>query len=147
VSGVAPPSTQQRGLRLFVRLHGRLLVRTRGRPSRLSPRMRALVLETVGRRSGHRRPVVLAYLPEGEDFVVLASNFGSEHPPAWWWNLQAAPDAVVHIDGRRIPVRAQELDGPRREAILVRAAERNKQWRTYVATMQRPLPVVLLSRR
>ena len=68
---------------------------------------------------------------------MLASNFGSEQPPAWWLNLQAAPDAVVHVGGRSIPVRARELEGDQREAVLVRAAERNKQWRSYLATMHR----------
>jgi deazaflavin-dependent oxidoreductase (nitroreductase family) len=83
-------------------------------------------------------------MPDGDGYLVLASNFGQERPPAWWLNLQATPSAAVQIRGRRIAVRARELDGEERTAALARAAAHNKQWRTYVTTMQRPLPVVRL---
>lgn len=86
-------------------------------------------------------------MPEGDDFVVLASNFGQEHPPAWWLNLQATPDAAVQVGGRRIPVRARELAGEERSSVLERAMSYNKQWRSYAISLQRLLPVVRLERR
>jgi deazaflavin-dependent oxidoreductase (nitroreductase family) len=130
----------------FARLHTRMLVATRGIPARVSPRVRCLVLETVGRRSGQTRRVVLAYLPDGKDFILLASNFGQEKPPTWWLNLQANPDAVVLHSGRKIPVHATELEGEERAAMLKRAGENNKQWRSYQVSMERELPVIRLTR-
>jgi len=83
-------------------------------------------------------------MPDGETFVVLASNFGQEHPPTWWLNLQATPDAAVLLGGRRVPVRARELQGEERASVLTRAIAYNKQWRAYAGMLRRPLPVVRL---
>jgi len=86
-------------------------------------------------------------MPDGDAFVVLASNFGQDGPPAWWRNLQARPDAVVHVAGRLFNVRARELTGPERDAMIARAITHNKQWRTYATTMRRTLPVIRLERQ
>jgi len=137
-------AARQRFYRGFARAHNALLRRTRGRPEHLGWRLRCLVLETTGRRSGLPRRVVLLYMPDGDGFVVLASNFGGERPPAWWVNLRASPAAVVECRGRRIPVRARELAGDERAVTLARAKAYNKQWRGYAASLQRPLPVVRL---
>ncbi|MDE3085667.1 MAG: nitroreductase family deazaflavin-dependent oxidoreductase [Acidobacteriota bacterium] len=131
----------------FARVHSRLLRSTRGRPSRLTPRLRCLVLETIGRRSHRRRQTVLLYMPTGGGFVVLASNFGREHPPAWWLNLEATPEAAVLLAGRRVEVRARELQGEERAAALREAVAYNRQWRGYARTLHRHLPVVRLEQR
>lgn len=130
----------------FARLHSWLVIRTGGRPVHLTPRLRCLVLQTIGRRSNQPRQVVLLYMPEGDDFVVLASNFGQEHPPAWWLNLQVTPNATVKVGGRRISVRARELLGDERDSVLDRAMSYNKQWHSYATSLQRKLPVVRLER-
>jgi deazaflavin-dependent oxidoreductase (nitroreductase family) len=144
VTGVDTVARRQRLYKMFVGVHARLMLRTGGRPGYVSPGQRCLVLETRGRRSNQRRRVPLLYMPDGDGYVVLASNFGREQPPAWWLNLQSTPSAAVQISGRRIAVRARELDGDERTHALARAAAHNKQWRAYAATMQRPLPVVRL---
>lgn len=132
--------------RSFARAHNTLLIRTHGRPSHLTPRLRALVLVTLGRVSGVERPATLAYLPEGDDFIVVASNFGSEQPPAWWRNLEAQPGAHVFVNGKRIEVHARALEGADRDRVLARAVQHNKQWRSYVAETAREIPIVLLER-
>jgi deazaflavin-dependent oxidoreductase (nitroreductase family) len=138
---------RRRWYQRFARVHSQLVLRTGGRPVHLSLRLRCLVLETRGRRSNQMRRVPLLYMPDGDAFVVIASNFGQEHPPAWWLNLCAEPDATVQLGGRRIAVRARELEGEEREATLQRAAAYNKQWRSYVTNVARKLPVVRLERR
>jgi deazaflavin-dependent oxidoreductase (nitroreductase family) len=105
------------------------------------------VLETRGRRSGQQRSVVLLYMPDGDGYVVIASNYGGERPPAWWMNMSADPDAVVHVSGRSVPVRGRALAGAERDAMLVRAASYNSQWRGYIRTVQRELPVIRLEPR
>lgn len=146
VAAVTTDSLQVRGFRAFARQHTRLLVRTRGRPSWSGPRLRFLVLETRGRRSGQPRSIVLLYMPDGADFVVIASNYGGERPPAWWLNLSADPGAVVQVSGRSVPVRARALAGAERDAMLARAVAYNRQWRGYARTVQRELPIVRLER-
>ena len=136
---------QVRFFRAFAARHTRLLVRTRGRPSWSGPRLRFLVLETHGRRSGRPRSVVLLFMPDGEGYIVIASNYGGERAPAWWLNLTTAPDAVVHVSGRSVPVRARLLEGDERDAMLVRAVSYNRQWHGWrTAAVRRELPIVRL---
>ena len=146
VTAMSADTLQVRFFRAFAKRHTRLLVRTRGRPSWSGPRLRFLVLETRGRHSGLRRSVVLLYMPDGDGFVVIASNYGGERPPAWWMNLTTDPAAVVHVSGRSVPVRARALSGDERAAMLPRAAAYNGQWRGYLRTVQRELPIVRLER-
>jgi len=129
---------------MFARAHGWFLLRTKGRPGYMTPRLRCFVLVTTGRRSKQRRRVPLLYMPDEGGFIVMASNFGQEHPPAWWLNLQATPDAAVQLQGREIAVRARELEGNERTSVLARAIAYNKQWRGYATKLHRTLPVVRL---
>ena len=147
VTQVGLAARRERFYRAFGKLHTRLLVRTNGRPEHLTPRLRCLVLETVGRKSGRPHRVALGYMPDGDNFIVLASNFGQDRPPAWWQNLQIRPDATVHVAGRSVAVRARELAGPERDDMISWAMSLNKQWRLYATTMRRRLPVIRLERQ
>jgi deazaflavin-dependent oxidoreductase (nitroreductase family) len=86
-------------------------------------------------------------MPEEGGFLVLASNFGQERPPSWFHNVAAHPDVHVVVDGSRTAVRAAVLDGADREAILPVVAAYSSQWRRYLATVDRQIPILRLSRR
>jgi F420H(2)-dependent quinone reductase len=141
VSGVAvrTPAVTRRA----TAAHGALLRRVRHGLLRRWFGMPLLVLETAGRRSGERRSATLAYLPDGEDLVVVAANAGAERPPAWWLNLRAAGWGVADLGSRRVRVTALEVHG----------AERDRLWRRIAAVApldryqrrtDRALPVVVL---
>jgi deazaflavin-dependent oxidoreductase (nitroreductase family) len=130
------------------RLHGAAMIRSKGRTRRPSRHgYTFLVLETVGAKTGAVRQATLLYLQHGDDFIVLASNFGQEHPPAWYFNLQAQPDAHVLHDGRRMAVRAAVVHGADRAALIPVMAAYNSQWRGYFKNVERALPVVRLTPR
>ena len=78
------------------------------------PGLPSLLITTTGRRSGEPRSNPLLYAPDGEAFVVLGSNWGQRHHPAWTANLLAHPDATVTVDGQRITVRARLVTGAER---------------------------------
>lgn len=73
------------------------------------------VVTTTGSRSGLPRETPLLCITHGNDFLVIGSNFGQTHHPAWSMNLIKKPEGVVSIGGRRIPVTATLLDGPERD--------------------------------
>src|SRR4051794_16744341 len=54
-------------------------------------------LRTIGRRSGRERVAILGYFEDGADLVTMAMNGWADPEPNWWLNLQANPDAVVHL--------------------------------------------------
>lgn len=82
-----------------------------------------LVLTVPGRRSGQPRTTPLAYVPDGDDYLVVGSNWGRADHPAWTANLLAAPTAVVEERGRRTVVRPQLLAGPDRQRAWQRVTE------------------------
>lgn len=60
---------------------------TRGR-LKLSANLPMVVLTSVGARSGEHREVPLAYFTDGDDVVLIASNYGGTRHPAWYHNLR-----------------------------------------------------------
>jgi len=130
----------------FAKVHGAVLIRTKGRSRRRNKHgYTFLVLETLGARSGASRQVPLLYLRRGDSFVVLASNFGQERPPAWFLNLLAHPEAHVLIGGQRTSVHARVLEGDERAALVPIVRGYNAQWNEYFDTVQREIPMVLLT--
>ena len=97
-------------------LDRRILVRTAGRYTVLGPIGAPVVLVTTrGRKSGQPRLSPLLYVHGGDTLYVIGSNFGWSHHPAWTANLLADPEAVVTLDGRRIPVQATLVEDPARK--------------------------------
>ena len=52
---------------------------------------------TIGRRSGNKRGVILAYFDDGPNLITMAMNGWGAPEPAWWLNLQATPEAEVQL--------------------------------------------------
>ena len=80
--------------------------------------MPLMLLTTTGRRTGEPRVTPVTYAEDCGDLLVIGSNWGQEHHPAWALNLRANPDAAAEIHGRRIDVRARVLEGAERDAAL-----------------------------
>lgn len=70
-----------------------------------------MVLHTTGAKSGKARSNPLLYARDGDDFIVVGTNFGQPKHPAWTANLRAHPDAAVEVAGVTLPVRAQLIEG------------------------------------
>jgi deazaflavin-dependent oxidoreductase (nitroreductase family) len=83
-----------------------------------------LLLTTTGRKSGQPRTVTLLYGSWDDEIVLVGSNFGQAHHPAWALNLQANPDAVVQVGAQRQRVRARMVTDP---------AEREDIWAHMIA--------------
>jgi deazaflavin-dependent oxidoreductase (nitroreductase family) len=80
-------------------------------------------LSTVGRRSGKARVAIIGYFEDGPNLVTLAMNGWGDGEPAWWLNLQAAPDTTVDLaDGPRA-VRARAAAGEERERLWKRFSD------------------------
>ena len=64
---------------------------------RLGGGVRAALLTTTGRKTGRSRTVPVAYFRDGADYVFVASNNGSERPPAWLLNATVKPEVQLQI--------------------------------------------------
>jgi deazaflavin-dependent oxidoreductase (nitroreductase family) len=106
--------------------------------------MEVLQLITRGRRSGAARTAALQFLPAGEAQVVIGSNAGDEHHPAWWLNLLADPMARVAVRGRSHAVRAREAVDRERRELLERFIAIDDAYAEYERRTTRRIPVVVL---
>jgi deazaflavin-dependent oxidoreductase (nitroreductase family) len=96
------------GIHLLTRLDKWLFPRFHGRLVSAGPPILPLVqLTTIGRLSGRPRSTPLVYLTDGEDLVVVGSNWGQAHHPAWTSNLLAQPRAIIEINGHQCAVMAR----------------------------------------
>ena len=62
-----------------------------------------LFLTTTGAKSGQPRTLPLLFIRDQKDpssFALIASNWGQEHYPAWYFNLKANPNATCSINGQ-----------------------------------------------
>jgi F420H(2)-dependent quinone reductase len=108
----------------------------------------ALHLTTIGRTSGQERRVIVGYLEDGPNLVVLAMNGWDEGHPAWWLNLETHPDAVIRLAGQAPrPVRARAATGSERERLWQRWAAVDHDLDAFAARRQVETPVVVFEPR
>jgi deazaflavin-dependent oxidoreductase (nitroreductase family) len=124
----------------------RVLIRSNGRRTLLGPiGAPTLLLETIGRKSGQPRVSPLLFARDGSAVIVVGSNFGQEHHPAWTGNLIAHPEAVILIGGQRIPVRATLLEGEDAEAAYQKMVEVASTYAAYRGRTDRQIRVFRLT--
>jgi deazaflavin-dependent oxidoreductase (nitroreductase family) len=105
----------------------------------------SLVLISTGAKSGQPRETPLIYLPDGERIVLMASNVGMPHHPAWYHNLRANPVAQVAVGGRTMSYRAREAAGAEREQLWRRAVALYPGYAVYQGRAEgRTIPVLVL---
>ncbi len=104
----------------------------------------ALLLTTMGRRSGRQRTVVLQYFRDGDSMVVAAANDGGRAHPGWYFNLLTEPTAVVEIRGKAMRMRAEELHGDEADAWWDRILKRDRNYERYAVATARTIPIMRL---
>jgi deazaflavin-dependent oxidoreductase (nitroreductase family) len=135
-------------IRTLTPLDRRILLRSGGRRTVLGPiGAPTLLLETVGRRTGLPRvtPLLFARDDDGESVVVVGSNFGQRHHPAWTSNLIASPHALVRVRGTDVPVTATLLAGDEAERAYRRMIEITSVYAAYRTRTDRRIRVFRLT--
>jgi deazaflavin-dependent oxidoreductase (nitroreductase family) len=105
--------------RVLHHLDGPVLRRSAGRHS-VSAALTGLPiieLTTVGARSGESRTLPLVGVPDGDRLVLVASNYGKQQNPAWYYNLKANPRCNAAFRGQRHEMLAYEAQGEERQRL------------------------------
>ena len=108
--------------------------------------MDALVLTTVGRKSGLERSNPVGWFP-GLDgsWLIVASAGGAARNPAWYYNIAAHPDQVqIEVEGRKVAVAAEQLHGAEREEAWQQITTAAPRFGGYERKTDRELPVIRL---
>jgi deazaflavin-dependent oxidoreductase (nitroreductase family) len=105
-----------------------------------------LLLTTTGSRSGEPRTNALIYGRSGDDYLVVASNGGSDKPPAWYVNLQRDPEVAVQVLGDRFRARARTATPEEKPAMWREMTSHWPDYDDYQRRTDRAIPVVVLER-
>lgn len=99
------------------------IMKATGGRVRLNLAVPIVVLVSTGARSKQRREIPLAYFTDGDDVVLIASNYGSTRHPAWYHNLRANPDCELRIGNSGGRFVAREAEGADRDRLYALAVE------------------------
>src|SRR4029079_16421714 len=102
-----------------------------------------LLLTTTGRRSGEPRTTPLIYGTSERDFVIVASNGGSDEPPGWYANLEAEPEAEVQVLDATFPAQARMATADERPRLCEEMLGHWPHYAEYQEQTDREIPVVV----
>jgi deazaflavin-dependent oxidoreductase (nitroreductase family) len=131
-----------------LRLHELLYKGTDGRIGHRMIGVPTLLLRTTGRRSGVTRTNGLVYARDGVDYLVVASNGGTDRDPAWLYNLRANPDVEVQIGRQRHKATSRALvpsDPDYKRLWKVVNENNNDRYTAYQKQTSRPIPIVVVT--
>ena len=130
--------------RTFGKLHTWVYRVSGGRFGHAAGQLTNLLLTTTGRRSVAERTVPLAYIVDGANYVVVASNGGADRHPAWWLNLRHEPRGGVQVGSLTLPVMARLATPAERARLWPVLKTGNPFYARYERITAREIPVVIL---
>jgi deazaflavin-dependent oxidoreductase (nitroreductase family) len=95
------------------------------------PLIPLLLLTHRGAKSGRIYTTPLVYFTDGDDAVVIASNYGQERHPAWLANVRANPDVELRARGRGGRYRARVAEGAERDRLFGLAKRLTRAYANY----------------
>jgi deazaflavin-dependent oxidoreductase (nitroreductase family) len=107
----------------------------------------AVVLTTVGAKTGKEHSHVLGGFPDGKEaWLVIASAGGAPSHPAWFFNLAKNPDRVwLHVGNRKLKVDVESLQGEARDKAYEKVVAVAKNYSGYRTKTDREIPVLRLT--
>ena len=105
-----------------------------------------VTLTTTGARSGKRRSIPLIAIPDGDNVIFIASNWGQERHPAWYYNMRANPSVHISYKGWEREYIAHEAVGAERDRCWNLAIRAYPGYAVYAQRAQkRTIPVMVFS--
>jgi deazaflavin-dependent oxidoreductase (nitroreductase family) len=118
-----------------------------GRVGGMFENMPLLLLHHTGAKSGTTYVNPLAYMRDGDRYVIFASKGGAPDNPGWYYNLKAHPDTTIEVGTETSEVLAREAQGEERDRLFTAQADRSPQFAEYQANAGRVIPVMVLTPR
>jgi len=105
-----------------------------------------LLLHTSGAKSGQPRINPVAYVKDGDRFVIVASKGGAPTNPDWYYNLVAHPDVTVEVGTEQLQVHATVAAEPERTRLYQQMVAMMPGFAEYEQKTTRKIPVIILTR-
>ena len=107
----------------------------------------ALLLTTVGRKSGLKRTIPIIFTAVGDKYVIIGSQGGHPDHPLWYLNVLEDPRVEVQVKADKFPALARTAAGEEREALWREACRQWPNFDIYQGRTTREIPVVVLERQ
>ena len=102
-------------------------------------------LTTLGAKTKQPRMLPLVGLFDEQNIILIASSFGREHNPGWYYNLKANPECDVMFKGKSATYVAHEINGEEREKYFRIAISQYAGFQNYrERAAHRKIPVMVL---
>jgi deazaflavin-dependent oxidoreductase (nitroreductase family) len=103
-----------------------------------------LLLHHVGAHTGVQRMHPLGYRPEGNTFVLFATNGGAPRTPHWYYNLLVRPRTTIEVGSSTLTVVARVADREERDELWSRQRSDFPFFANYETRTTRTIPIVIL---
>jgi deazaflavin-dependent oxidoreductase (nitroreductase family) len=104
-----------------------------------------LLLHTKGAKSKQERINPVAYVKDGDRFVVIASKSGAPTNPDWYYNILANPELMVEVGMEKFNVHAMVAEEPERTRLYNKMVEMMPGFDDYRKKTTRKIPVIVLT--
>jgi F420H(2)-dependent quinone reductase len=132
----------------LLRVHDVIYQKSGGRIGHRMPGVPpSLLLHSVGAKTGAARVNTLTYGRDGDSYLVVASNAGSNRYPGWYHNLKAQPDVEINVGPARFAVHASILLPDSQDyARLWQIVNTNNadRYKGYQSRTSRPIAIIAL---
>ena len=122
------------------------LTRNRQTATRMLTGLPALTITTRGARTNRMYRTPLLSLQEGENYLLVATNFGQRENPGWYYNILANPEIEVTFDGETSRYFGAEVKGLDWRAYWEKAVAHDPGYSNYQRRAAgRRIPIIILS--
>jgi deazaflavin-dependent oxidoreductase (nitroreductase family) len=142
--GRAIGEADRRFIRVFVGTHRRILAASGGRILGRLGGHPLIILTTTGRKTGRPHGTPVIGIPDGPNWLVVASNGGAATQPLWVRNIAACPEVTVRRGKRTAAFRARILPDRERASCWPKLSGAYPAYDKMQAKTDRPLPVIAL---
>jgi len=102
-------------------------------------------LTTIGAKTNRPRSMPLVAILDEEKIALIASSFGREHNPGWYYNLKVHPECDVSFKGKSEKYVAREAAGEEYEKYFQMAVSQYAGYEKYKErAAHRHIPVMVL---
>ena len=130
---------------LLVRINVSLYLLTNGLIGGRMGKNSLLLLNSVGRKTGQRHTIPINYFRDGDNYVIVGSNWGKDHHAGWYFNLKNSPETTIQIRNRVIHVHSSEASGDEYGRLWKSVTVQNDFYNKYQAHTRRKIPIIILT--
>ena len=104
------------------------------------------LMKVRGRKTGNIITIALLTIPNGDDYILVASQGGAKTNPLWYYNLKENPEIEMQVFSDTFKMRAKELSSDEKNELWPSIIEAYPGYENYQKVTNRNIPVFICKR-